>query len=375
MTEQLITSFLGAPPGLVDWRVAHLASRKRILAGWLSEVEAAGGTLDAGAAAYLARVRRRVRALHSLGAELAATYDVTVIKGQAIARHLPPGVLRQSGDVDLVAHDEHALWQVVLDLRERCGAVLGGLSVLRAGEDRQLGVWLKWPAEEPLLDKPMGADVTTCTFAGDLKTVPVRTVPTAEEDLLNLFAVAEERFQQKYRVKDLVDLSVLVPVLVRTYGDDLADVVACWAEQLCLAPELLRLSRKVHDWRDLPGEWLLVMDRLVEPAARERALRRAGGRTIHTARYGLALDDEPAEETLLSIHSTSDGELATTPAGTFLLVDSDTVDQDTYERALRAATHLHKPVQTSHRKEERPCGTPSASPSRSAHAAAGNQPG
>lgn len=344
MTERLVSSFLGAQAGIADWRIAELANRKRILASWLSEVEVAGGTLDPGAARYLARARRRVRALHMLGAQLTATHPVTVIKGPVIARHMPAGLLRQSGDIDLVAHSEESLWHVVLDIRERCGAVVRGISVLRTDDgDRQLGVWLKWPAEEPLLDKPMGGDVTTCTFVGDLKRVPVRSAWMDDDDLLSLFAVAEERFQRKFRVKDLLDLVVLVPVLVRTYGDDLTDIVSEWADELSLAPELLQLSRQVHEWRDLPDEWLRVMDRLTSLSERERALRKAGGRRIHTATYGLALDDAPTTE-LLSIHSTSDGELATTPAGTFLLVDSGVIEEDTYERALAAARSLHEPA-------------------------------
>lgn len=351
----LISSFLGAAPGQPDWQVAELASRRRVLASWLSEVETAGGTLDRASAAYLARARRRVASLHAVGHRLAAAHDVTLLKGSVIARHLPPGTLRQSGDVDLVAPDEATLWRVVRDVRRQCGAVVRGVSVLRDGTDRHLGVWLKWPAEDPLLDKPMGADVTTCTFAGDLKRVPPRTAHISDADLLSLFAVAEERFQRKFRIKDLVDLVVLAPVLAARYGPDLPDIVGEWAARLCLAPELLQLSERVLEWQDLPDRWLAVTRRLEQLSTEELTLRRAG-RTIPTAHYGLRLDDVATDA--LTIHDTPAGELATTPAGTFLLVDSSTTDQDTYELALVAAKTLHQPDTTATRREE-PCVTSS----------------
>jgi hypothetical protein len=348
MTDQsatigLTASFLGAPSDMADWRVAELAHRKGILATWLSEIEMTGGTLDQGPADYLARAWRRVQVLHSLGAELATMHEVTLIKGSMIARHMPVGVLRQSGDVGLVTRDEETLWRVVFDVQLRCDAIVRGLSVLcdRTG-DRQLGVWLKWPAEEPLLDKPMGAVVSTCAFTGDLKQVGVRIADIEDPDLLSVFAVAEERFQRKFRVGDLIDLAVLVPALVAKYGDGLADAVAGWAANLCLAPELLQLSRLVTEWWELPDEWSRVMDELASLSAVESEARRAGRRVLHTARYGVALDEVSAPGLRLTVHSTSDCELATTPVGTFLLVDSAAIDEDTYQNGVVAARDLHR---------------------------------
>lgn len=341
--DGLVGSFLGVEPGAAHWQVADQARRKRILATWLSELEAAGIPLGADAAEYLARARRRVTTLHALGVDLAAAHDVEVLKGKMIARHMPPGVLRQSGDVDLVAPDERTLWQVVLDVRDRCDAVVRSVTVLQ-GEDggRHVGAWLKWPAEQPLLDKPMGVDITTCTFAGDLKGVPARVAREVDTNLLSLFAVAEERFQRKYRVKDLIDLTALVPVLEATYGDGLAEVVVCLAGELCLAPELLQLSRKVHQWRELPECWLHVLDELAAVARRERALRRDRGRAIATARYGLWMDDVASDDLALTLHSTSDGELAGTPVGTYLLVGTAVVGEVAYDNARAAAAALHR---------------------------------
>jgi hypothetical protein len=339
----LTASFLGAPEDMADWRVAELAHRKGILATWLSEIEMTGGSLEPGPAEYLARAWRRVQMLHSLGADLAAVHDITLIKGSMIARHMPAGVLRQSGDVGVVTRDEATLWRVVFDVQLRCDAIVRGLSVL-SGEDgdRHLGVWLKWPAEEPLLDKPMGAVVSTCTFTGDLKQVGVRIADIDDDNLLSVFAVAEERFQRKFRVGDLIDLAVLIPALIEEYGEGLVDTVTGWAAKLCLAPELLQLSRLVNEWWKLPGDWLHVMDALVDLSNVESEVRRTGGRVLHTARYGVALDEVPGSGLRLDVHHMTDCDLATTPVGTFLLVGSAAIDETAYERGLIAASQLHR---------------------------------
>ena len=339
----LTASFLGAPDDMADWRVAELAHRKGILATWLSEIEMTGGFLDPGPSEYLARAWRRVQMLHSLGADLAAVHDITLIKGSMIARHMPAGVLRQSGDVGVVTRDEATLWRVVFDVQLRCDAIVRGLSVLCSEDgDRHLGVWLKWPAEEPLLDKPMGAVISTCTFTGDLKQVGVRIADIEDDNLLSIFAVAEERFQRKFRVGDLIDLAVLIPALSEEYGEGLVDTVAGWAGKLCLAPELLQLSRLAGEWWQLPVEWLDVMDALIELSTVESEVRRTGGRVLHTARYGVALDEVPGSGLQLDVHRFADSDLATTPVGTFLLVPSAAIDETTYERGLLAAESLHR---------------------------------
>lgn len=339
----LTASFLGAPDDMHDWRIAELAHRKGILATWLSEIEMTGGSLASGPSEYLARAWRRVQILHSLGADLATVHDITLIKGSMIARHMPAGVLRQSGDVGVVTRDEATLWRVVFDVQLRCDAIVRGLSVLSSEDgDRHLGVWLKWPAEEPLLDKPMGAVVSTCTFTGDLKQVGVRIADIEDDNLLSLFAVAEERFQRKFRVGDLIDLAVLIPPLIDEYGEGLIDTITGWAEKLCLSPELLQLSRLVNEWWQLPAEWYHVMEALIDLSTVESETRRAGGRVLHSARYGVALDEVPGAGLKLDVHNLADCDLATTPVGTFLLVPSAAIDDTAYERGLLAAQHLHR---------------------------------
>jgi len=367
-----IEALLGVPPGYPPWRVADIARRKRILATWLSAMAAGGHPLPPAAAEHLARARRRTAELHEVGRRLAAEPGVTVIKGARIAAHLPPGLLRESGDVDLVAAGQAALWRCVALLRERHGAVPQTVSVLRApGGGMHVGVALKWPAEEPYLDKPLGADVTTCAFAGDFRGVPVRAEPPADPDLCSLFAVAEERFQRPFRARDLLDLAVLAEVLATRLGEQLVDVVAGHAARLCLAPELRALTRKAAGWVELPAGWAELAEALAPIATAERASRHPDRPGMHSLRFGLPLDGppldgppldrqpldrqpldgqsrdgQPVARDTLTIREFDGGELALTPVGPCLLVASRTVPQELYEKAVTAAGPLLPPNST-----------------------------
>lgn len=271
----VVETLLGVPPDYPTWRIADMASRARILPTWLSSVVARGRPISPLAADHLARVERRVAALHKVGDELAAAHGVRVVKGARIAARMPAGLLRNSGDTDVVARDEVALWRCVLDLRERFGAVPQGVNVLRTAESLHLVVAMKWPADEPELDKPMGADISTCAFAGNMVTVPVRPEPPEDTDICSLFAVAEERFQRRFSRKDMLDLVVLADVLDRRFGAGLPALVADTAHELNLAPELAKLLRRTLEWVDLPDIWAQVGSALAPVVAAEKS---RGGR-------------------------------------------------------------------------------------------------
>jgi hypothetical protein len=336
----VVERLLGVPPGYPRWRVADMAVRAKVLPTWLSTVVARGGELSPAAREHLDRAGRRVAALHRTGAELAAAHGVTVIKGAAIAARMPAGVLRNSGDADVVAPDEAALWRCVLDLRERCGAVPQGVNVLDSAAGRDLVVALKWPAEEPDLDKPLGADVATCAFCGDMTAVPVRRATPADQDVCSLFAVAEERFQRRYSRKDMLDLVVLAEVLAERFGPDLAGLVADTAAELRLAPELRKLIGKTTEWVPLPPEWTAVASALDPVVAREKERRRATAEPVTRLRFGYPLDERDCGELAVRAHPFDGGELISTPVGTCLLVDSPTIPAGLLAAAERRAGEL-----------------------------------
>jgi hypothetical protein len=231
--------------------------------------------------------------------------------------------------VDLVAHDEDAMWSCVRDLVERFGAMPQGISVMR-GETTHYGVALRWPAEEPYADKPMGADVTTCAFAGNFDGVPIRVEALDDDDLCAIFAVAEERFQRKFRLKDLLDLLVLAEVTEDRFGGQLPALLSAYAQELNLAPELAQLIAKADDWVPVSPLWTDMAEGLKPLAEKEKAAR--AGRRMHTLNYGLPLNDRRSEHAL--IQERAGGDILTTPIGTCLLVGSPVVDASDVAEAL-----------------------------------------
>jgi hypothetical protein len=328
-----VEELLGVPPGYPPWRVADMARRARALPTWLSTAYARGIPLSPAAQEVLDREWRRVETLHGIAEAMAAAHRVTVLKGVRIAGHLPKGMLRQSGDVDLVAADEEALWLCVQDLIERFDAVPQGVSVM-TGTDIHYGVALKWPASEAFLDKPMGADVTTCAFAGNFAGVPIRTAPLDDDDLCSIFAVAEERFQRKYRLKDLLDLLALAEAAEDRFGGELLTLIPRYAKEVCLAPELLQLIGKADGWVPVSPLWEAIAAALEPIAKDEKAARKSGGRAMHRLEFGLPISPITSTRGMAERILRDGGDLLKTPIGTCLLVDSPVVDADEIAAAL-----------------------------------------
>jgi hypothetical protein len=214
--------------------------------------------------------------------------------------------------------------------------------VLQTAESLDLVVAMKWPADEPELDKPMGADISTCAFSGNMVTVPVRPEPPDDTDICSLFAVAEERFQRRFSRKDMLDLVVLADVLDRRFGAELPAVVADTAHELKLAPELAKLLRRTLEWVDLPDVWAQVGSALAPVAAAEKARRRAGPSGIPRLRFGFPLDDVPSPTLAVRLREFDGTDLITTPIGTCLLVDSPTIPAELHAAALAHATLVHR---------------------------------
>lgn len=333
----IVEQLLGVPPGYERWRVAAIAQKAKITVSWLSSLEARGEQLSGDAQNFLDRARRRVNVLHAVGDDLKARFPITVIKGAEIARRMPAGLLRNSGDSDIVAPDEQALWQVIDYLRGSCGALAQSVSLLRTDTSTDLVVAMKWPAEEPFLDKPLGADISTCAFSGNMKNVPVRAGTPQDPDLCSLFAVSEERFQRKFSVKDMLDFVVLADVIE---ARGLAEAVLDEAENLALAPELLSLLLKTEGWVPLSATWHELADRLQPIAEAERAQRKTGTRPIPQLSFGYPLDDRRSQESKATVHGFDGGEIMSTPIGTCLLVPGTTIDQDLLNAARQAANSL-----------------------------------
>jgi len=340
----IIEQLLGSPPDAPLWQVAATANRKKVLGSWLSTVEARDIPLSAGAQEYLERVRRRVATLHDVGRQVSDRTGVTVIKGERIARHMPPWLLRHSGDADLIADDEQMLWRAVTDIRDSYGAITQSVSVLRTAAEQHFVIAMKWPAEEPLLDKPLGADVATCAFCGDVPAgAPPRTAMSQDEDVRELHTVAEERFQRKFSVKDLLDFLVLSRRLDQRLDRALAQRIVEETMELRRTPELLNLIAKTRSWIDLGPHWEGIEQALASAAPAEKARRIERADELPTVYYGYPLDTTPHPGLVAEFHRIDDLDFATTPIGTCLLLSGEELTLAELERAHEVAASLAGP--------------------------------
>lgn len=344
MDFDIIEQLMGSPPDAPLWQVAATANRKKVLASWLSTVVARGIPLSAGAQEYLERVRRRVATLHDVGAQVRDRTGVTVIKGEQIARHMPPWLFRNSGDADLIAEDEQMLWRAVTDIRDSYGAIAQSVSVLRTTTEQHFVIAMKWPAEEPLLDKPLGADIATCAFCGDVPAgAPTRTTMSQDDDIRALHTVAEERFQRKFSVKDLLDFLVLSRRLDQRLDQRLAQQLVAETLELRRAPELLNLIAKTRSWVDLGAHWDGIEQALASAAPAEKARRAERLDELPTVYYGYPLDTKPHPGLVAEFHRVDDLYFATTPIGTCLLLAGEELSLAELERAHRVAASLAGP--------------------------------
>ncbi|MFI9842522.1 hypothetical protein ACIHFD_36190 [Nonomuraea sp. NPDC051941] len=318
----------------------------------LSALENEGHQLGTGSRDELRRIRDRRGTYAGILVDVITAEPATrVIKGLALAELYPAGLVRPVGDLDLFVPDEAALWRVV-------GAVVARHPVQEIGvslygrTDRHMLVSLLWPAADPALEPSLKVEVCTAVFAGNRRDVGTRATVPEHPVIANLLAVAEERFQRPFEIKDVVDV-----IVADRHCTGLIDQIAAAAGQFHLAPELselLDLTRRhaeigplgevadsLHDAvvreRRRRREWTqpLVPTGVGEPARALMAGRPVGGLLLEEQRWHADM-----RESLL--HPFDEGCLLRTPVGTYLLVDHEIVTHELYERALVELERLER---------------------------------
>ncbi|MFJ3234653.1 hypothetical protein [Streptomyces sp. NPDC086787] len=325
----------------------------------LSVAQQSGAAMGPGSLAELDRMRRRAATYEAIADELTLIPGARVLKGPSLAARYPRGVLRPLGDLDVVVPDEARLWQAAS--RVFAARPIDGIdiTVLGAAGRRHTALALRWPSEDPMLDPELKVEISTFAYPGQSDTVPLRVETPAEQVHADLLALAEERFQRPFTVKDMLDLAV---VLTSSDLPPCADIARA-AERFRLAPELLELCEATSGIEALapavPEELTRALRDLV-PAEQER--RRAGdpggqnsgnssptvphagagtvrerlasGQPVH----GMLLEKTaaPGPGTEAVTEEFSAGTLLRTPLGVFLLVDGEIVDPDLYEAARTA---------------------------------------
>ena len=323
-------------------------TRNLLAALVISVAERDGHRLGTGAADEVRRARSRADEYRRLAAELDEP-GVRSFKGLNIARHYPAGLVRPSSDLDLVVPDEDQLWRLAARLRASRNVHEITVTVLLHAGARHLAVGLKWPSEDPLLDSDHCVELGTLAYEGDLDTVPPRPGLPEEQALTDLLALAEERFQRPFDVKDVLDLAVLVG----GGNVDLSAAVRAAAE-FRLAPELREACLLATAHLDDPAFGRMA-EMLASPAAREQQRRRPGavGEELHReVRELLGKDSTPGAPMLggVPLPSTASeppatatyrhvtgGVVLSCPLGDFLLTNQQLVSEELYDSAVAQA--------------------------------------
>ncbi|MFG2636843.1 hypothetical protein ACGFX8_23735 [Streptomyces sp. NPDC048362] len=307
----------------------------------LSLAEREGLALGEGARGELARMTRRSDLYRELDAVVRAVPGARTVKGPSLARYYPAGLLRAIGDLDVVVPDEATLWRVLGEVLDRREAGEALMTELREDGRRDLLVSVWWLGEDPMLDLDRGVEVTTFAYGGLAeRAVPLRPEPPVEQVYADVLAIAEERFQRDFTLKDVLDL---VCVLTSPGAPDPA-ALARVAADYALAPELRELCGKATAHPALaaavPAE---LPDGLREPARLEEARRTARGPLAQQPRhYGFQLT-EPLRRgagDAARDHDFGGVLLRRTPVADFLLVDGELVDPADHEAALAALSAL-----------------------------------
>lgn len=325
------------------------------------------GPLPPELAAEVDEVRDRSRRLRQVHDAIVATVPGTVaLKGIAVADLYPTGLVRRSGDLDLLAPDRASAWRVaqvavgehglrvrsVTTFPARRGAITGeGLMVNMAGV----------PASA--FEDPLSVDVCTHAVVGNGSTVPAWHGPAARPPgpAEHLVAVAAEALEQPFNVKDVFDATVLSWRL--TAGD--GSLSAAWrlAADAGLEPELAALL----DVAARHGMPVPAGRRRTGPARARRGLGLAAATAAHPlqvplhalqsaevlpkrlrrprrALWSVADRRLPVTAAVRSalfrygipveVDGTTDRPVLRSPLGTYLLVNGSTVDERWFDDGL-----------------------------------------
>ncbi|MFD9357956.1 hypothetical protein [Streptomyces sp. NPDC060031] len=314
----------------------------------LSAAVAEGTELGTGSADELRRVTARVDTYRRIAEHCATAHGARAVKGVSLLERYPDELLRGMGDLDLVLPDEPALWRAVAQIMATHPVTEVAVSVID-GPQRHILATPRWSAEDPVLDPELKVDLTTFAFAGDFATVPLRAALPADPVVADLLALADERTQRPFNVKDALDTMVLMGGAAAPSAADLAAA----AREFRLAPELWELLQKTRELTGTPGEssWA----GLPEAAAAETALRTAAAANDAAAApadtearlaaglpvyaFPLQFRSRPHWQRA-EIHRAAGCVLLRTPVSDHLLVGGGRVAVEDYHRALAAVGEL-----------------------------------
>jgi hypothetical protein len=342
ITLALLYRLLGVDEGLGLNRLVRAAYQTsyHLPALVVSVAQQEGIELGPASTDLLRRTRGRADDYAQLYEVLAAGANVRQLKGHALADRYPRGVIRPSGDLDLVAASADDVWKTARRIISHRPVTHVDLTLMGNRGEHTL-VHFEWPSEDVLMD-PLGqVDLCTAAYSERAKVLSLRSDMPDDPWLACFLAVAEERFQRSFNAKDLLDVLVLRESMPP--AEQIVEAVEEWD----LTPEAAELLHRASDFFDLgPLEDVrkavlphLPTDRghrtVQEHSAHEPVDARArlsAGYPVFGMMLGEISDRTDRQE--MSLHEFDHGVLALTPLGDYLLVGRQLVDPRLYERAL-----------------------------------------
>jgi hypothetical protein len=173
--------------------------------------QAEGMDLSPALAEELAAVNRRVDWYRSVAARLRAEVDsLTTIKGLEVAALYPPGLVRYMNDLDFITFSEPDLWRAVsLLLADGWNAETATFSYL--GGKLNVVISMRMPAEDPFR-LAYGVELATYYTLGNQGGIPpiIKLPPKwMSPPVKNTIMLLHERYEQPFRVRDVVDAALL----------------------------------------------------------------------------------------------------------------------------------------------------------------------
>lgn len=168
---------------------------------------------------------------------------LTFIKGLEVADLYPAGLVRNMTDIDVVAPSESAQWDIIALLMQE-GWELDAGSVLSVAGDLRMLISMVLPHEDRY-QAPYSAEIGTVYTVGNLAGIPpVVSLPPQwrAPAIKNMLMLLNERYEQPFRARDLIDSALLHEQL---HGTELGLLHQAVAE-LCLAVEYHELARLVR---------------------------------------------------------------------------------------------------------------------------------
>lgn len=195
------------------------------------------------------------------------------VKGLEVADLYPAGLVRNMTDIDVIAPSESAQWDIVSLLMQDGWTLDTGTAFSAGGELRMLiSVFLP---HEDRYQAPFSAEIGTVYTLGNLAGIPpVVSLPPPWQApaIKNMLMLLNERYEQPFRARDLIDSALLYEQLRGADLDRFHEAVA----QLRLAVEYRELAGLVHaaglaTFSPLPGgRWAVA-------SARTRRFARQAG--------------------------------------------------------------------------------------------------